>query len=140
MIPPKGKKVVGYYGFPRRGVLAGARERFGPDAELVDLDLAKFDWLGDESGRVAANLLLLLRQGWPEMVAFGGRLALFAVGGSVLVGGVTALLAWVLYLVVAGPLMRRCWGTGRLIGCLAVSIVVLCAGSGGAFRDRRCGA
>ena len=102
-------------------------------AKLVDLDLAKFDWLGDESGRVAANLLLLLRQGWPEMLAFGGRLVLFAVGGSVLVGGVTALLAWVLYLVVAGPLMRRCWGTGRLIGCLSVAIVVLCAGFGGAW-------
>ena len=40
MISSREKKIIGYYGFPRRGVLAGTRERFGPDAELVDLDLA----------------------------------------------------------------------------------------------------
>ncbi len=31
--------VIGYFGFPRRKVLREARERFGPDLPLVDLDV-----------------------------------------------------------------------------------------------------
>ena len=40
MTPPAGNKIVGYFGFPRRSLLADARRRAGRDAELVDLDIA----------------------------------------------------------------------------------------------------
>jgi hypothetical protein len=40
MMPQSEKRVIGYFGFPRRSILRGVRERFGMDMELVDLDLA----------------------------------------------------------------------------------------------------
>ncbi len=34
------EKLIGYFGFPRRGLLREVRERFGADLPLVDLDVA----------------------------------------------------------------------------------------------------
>jgi hypothetical protein len=109
---------------------AGWTERL---SEILDLGPAQLDWLGGESARVGGNLLLLLERGWPEMAAIAGRLALFALAGSLFGGAVAAVVGWVLYLVVAGPLLRRGWRTGRLIGCFAATTVFLCAAAGGAW-------
>lgn len=40
MHDPAPDKIIGYYGFPRRTLLREARERFGLDLPLVDLDVA----------------------------------------------------------------------------------------------------
>ena len=73
MNPPAGNKIIGYYGFPRRGLLAGARERCGPGAELVDLDLAlgapDSGLLPSTSCRIIANII-------DNAVHFGDRLVL----------------------------------------------------------------
>jgi hypothetical protein len=34
------EKLIGYYGFPRRSILQGVREEYGPELELVDLDVS----------------------------------------------------------------------------------------------------
>lgn len=121
-----------------RGLLpAGWRERL---AELFDFDPTQATWLGEESTRVGANLLLLLERGWPEMLALGGRLALSAFAGALLVGMAAAVLGWVLYLLVAGPLLRRGWKTGRLIGCFAATTVILLAGAAGGWAGMWLGA
>ncbi len=39
MVSQSEKRVIGYFGFPRRSILRGIRERFGMDIELVDLDI-----------------------------------------------------------------------------------------------------
>ncbi|MBN2071015.1 MAG: hypothetical protein JW814_06110 [Candidatus Krumholzibacteriota bacterium] len=39
MIPIGDSRLIGYYGFPRRCLIAGVREDLGPDLELVDLDI-----------------------------------------------------------------------------------------------------
>lgn len=108
--------------------------------EMVDLDTGQVDWLGGESARVGGNLLLLLDRGWPEMVAVGGRMAVYAVTGTLLVGVATAVLGWALYLLVAGRLLKRGWNTGRLIGCIAATAIVLCAGAGGCWAGLWLGA
>lgn len=123
---------------PEEGPLAALLERIPASwrerlTEIFDLDPAQIDWLGGESSRIGGNLLLLLERGWPEMVTVGGRLALFGLGGMLLVGVATAVLGWVLYLVLAGPLLRRGWRTGRLVGCFVATAVLLCAGGGGAW-------
>ncbi|MDX1644943.1 MAG: hypothetical protein R3244_11360 [Thermoanaerobaculia bacterium] len=116
---------------------AGWRERFG---ELVDLDPARLEWLGDESARVGRNLLGLLERSWPEIWAIGGRLTLYALAGMLVVGLVAALLGGLLYAISAGPLLRRGWRTGGFIGCVAVTTVVLSAGAGGAWAGLWLGA
>ncbi|HER43319.1 MAG TPA: hypothetical protein ENO08_02520, partial [Candidatus Eisenbacteria bacterium] len=66
-------KIVGYYGFPRRGLLAAARERFGPDSELVDLDLA----LGaPDSGLLPAAGCRIIANIVDNALHLGDRLAL----------------------------------------------------------------
>lgn len=72
MIPPRGKKVVGYYGFPRRGLLAGIRERFGPGVELVDLDLASG---APDSGLLPSTTCRIITNIVDNAVLFGDRLA-----------------------------------------------------------------
>lgn len=116
---------------------AGWGERL---SELVDLDPARLEWLGDESARVGRNLLVLLERSWPEIWAIGGRLTLFALGGMLVVGMAAALLGGLLYSVSAGPLLRRGWRTGGFIGCVAATTVVLCAGAGGAWAGLWLGA
>jgi hypothetical protein len=116
---------------------AGWAERL---TELVDLDVTQLDWLGGESARVGGNLLLLLERGWPEILSLGGRVAFFALAGTALVGVATSFLGWLLYLVAVGPLLRRAWCTGRLIGCLAATSVVLLAGIGGGWAGLWLGA
>ncbi len=116
---------------------AGWSQRLG---ELVDLDPARLEWLGDESQRVGRNLLVLLEQSWPEIWAIGGRLTLYALGGMLVVGTAAALLGGLLYSISAGPSLRRGWRTGGFIGCVAAATVVLCAGAGGAWAGLWLGA
>lgn len=115
----------------------GWRERLGG---ALELDPARLDWLGDESGRVAGNLLFLVERGWPEIAAVGGRLAVLSLGGMLLAALASALLGWLLYLFAAGPLLRRGWRTGRLLGCCAATAVLLSAGAGGAWAGLWLGA
>jgi hypothetical protein len=39
MIPEGDGRIIGYYGYPRRSLLAGARAAFGAELPLVDLDI-----------------------------------------------------------------------------------------------------
>jgi len=127
------------------GVLAGLLE-YLPEGWMerlsgrLGLDPAQVGWLGDESARVGGNLLVLLERGWPGMVATAGRVAFLALAGALLVGLATAVVGWLLYLVAAGPLLRRGWRTGRLIGCFAATAILLCAGAGGAWAGLWLGA
>jgi len=72
MIPLIGKKVLGYYGFPRRELLAGARERFGSDAELIDLDLACG---APDSGLLPSTTCRIIANIVDNAVHLGNRLA-----------------------------------------------------------------
>jgi hypothetical protein len=73
MIQPTGDKIIGYYGFPRRSLLAGALERFGPGVELVDLDLA----LGaPDSGLLPPTTCRIIANIVDNAVHLGERLAL----------------------------------------------------------------
>ena len=116
---------------------AGWQERLN---ELLEFDPTQLDWLGEESTRVGANLLLLLEQGWPEMLALGGRLVVFALGGALVVGVAAAFLAEALYLIAAGPLLRKGWKTGRLLGCFAAAVVAFLAAAGGGWAGLWLGA
>jgi len=72
MILPTSDKIIGYYGFPRRSLLAGALERFGPGAELVDLDLA----LGSpDSGLLPSTTCRIIANIVDNAVHLGSRLA-----------------------------------------------------------------
>ena len=116
---------------------AVVRESLTP---AFDIDPQQFEWLGDESGRIAGNLLLLLERGWPEMTVVIGQLVVFALAWALAVGVAAAVVGWVLYLAVFGPLLRRGWQTGRLLGCFAATVVALCAGAGGGWAGLALGA
>ncbi len=122
---------------PGDGAPAALTERL---TEALGLDPAQVDWLGEESARTGANLLILLERGWPEMVAVAGHTAALAFGGALVAGLATAVVGWLLYLFTAGPLLRRGWQTGRLIGCSAATVVLLCAGAGGGWAGMWLGA
>jgi hypothetical protein len=116
---------------------AGMRESLTP---AFDIDPQQFEWLGDESGRIAGNLLLLLERGWPEMTVVIGQLVVYALAWALAVGVAAAVVGWVLYLAVFGQLLRRGWRTGRLLGCFTATVVVLCAGAGGGWAGLALGA
>ncbi len=73
MIQPTGDKIIGYFGFPRRSLLAGALESFGPGVEPVDLDLA----LGaPDSGLLPSTTCRIIANIVDNAVHLKGRLAL----------------------------------------------------------------
>jgi hypothetical protein len=64
--------VIGYYGFPRRAVLRGARERFGMGFPLVDLDV---DLGAPDSGVLPPTTCRIIGNIVDNAVALGRRLA-----------------------------------------------------------------
>ncbi len=58
MMPKPEKRVIGYFGFPRRSVLRGVRERFDAETELVDLDL---DLGAPDAGLLPATTCSIIR-------------------------------------------------------------------------------
>ncbi|HVO77205.1 MAG TPA: hypothetical protein VMT60_04400 [Candidatus Bathyarchaeia archaeon] len=64
--------VIGYYGFPRRAVLREARERFGPELPLVDLDV---DRGAPDSGALPATTCRIIANIMDNAVELGARLA-----------------------------------------------------------------
>jgi hypothetical protein len=64
--------VIGYFGFPRRNVLRGARERYGPDHSLVDLDV---DAGAPDSGILPATTCRIVANIVDNAICLGSALA-----------------------------------------------------------------
>lgn len=72
MIPEGEGRLIGYYGFPRRAVLRGAREKYGVDLGLVDLDV---DLGAPDSGILPSTSCRIITNIVNNSVYLGGRLA-----------------------------------------------------------------
>jgi hypothetical protein len=64
--------VIGYFGFPRREILREAREKFGPDLPLVDLDVGGG---APDSGILPATTCRIVANIVDNAVRLGGSLA-----------------------------------------------------------------
>jgi hypothetical protein len=64
--------VIGYFGFPRRKILREARERFGPDLPLVDLDV---DRGAPDSGILPATTCRIVANIVDNALSLGSALA-----------------------------------------------------------------
>jgi hypothetical protein len=65
-------RVLGYYGFPRRAVLHAARERYGRDLPLIDIDV---DRGAPDAGALPATTCRIIANIIDNAVFLGSRLA-----------------------------------------------------------------
>jgi hypothetical protein len=72
MFPLKKDNIIGYYGFPRRSVLREVREKYGPGAELVDLDINRG---APDSGLLPGTTCRIIQNIVDNAVQLEGRLA-----------------------------------------------------------------
>jgi len=93
MIPEGDGRIIGYYGYPRRSLLAGARAAFGADLPLVDLDL---DHGAPDAGLLPKATCSIITNIMNNAVWLSGRLAVVvaAVGEDKCDGGRN--IAWLL--------------------------------------------
>lgn len=93
MIPEGDGRIIGYYGYPRRSLLAGARAAFGVDLPLVDLDI---DHGAPDAGLLPKATCRIITNIMNNAVWLSGRLAVVvaAVGEDKCDGGRN--IAWLL--------------------------------------------
>jgi len=93
MIPEGDGRIIGYYGYPRRSLLAGARAAFGLELPLVDLDI---DHGAPDSGLLPKATCRIITNIMNNAVWLSGRLAVVvaAVGEDKCDGGRN--IAWLL--------------------------------------------
>ena len=72
MIPSDDSKLIGYYGFPLRRLISGAREKFGPDLAVIDLDI---DHGAPDSGLLPVTTCRIISNIMNNAVMLRGRLA-----------------------------------------------------------------
>ena len=72
MIPSGEKKLIGYFGFPVRSVFQEARERFGPDLSVIDLDI---DHGAPDSGLLPTTTCRIISNIMNNAVALADSLA-----------------------------------------------------------------
>ncbi len=72
MFPLKSDKVIGYYGFPRRGLLERVRGQYGPGLDLIDLDI---DRGAPDSGLNQSTTCRIIANIIDNAVDLGRRLA-----------------------------------------------------------------